>query len=294
MRFDALYDPDTGALERRIPVGRRPVFADIEVKSGCLSYRPFGETKIVSADDQSRKLLEDFLSLAEASDSEIEAYARKNGVLGLCVHGLPAGHESLRGRLSFLVALSKQKPDTRFSVFDLLSLQSIKPNPAKMDAPCFPELGSEDAPPVLSEPIRLWRVYASIAGDLLKVAASARERDRGELAETLDHWLALTPLRPCCVLDKRGRLTLRLQPANPLSALFGVLGIQLFSAASGGKSWLICSDCGKWYPPERLPRTGIHTYCQACGKNAAWRAASRRYYASKKEKKANGAQTKRG
>jgi hypothetical protein len=301
MRFGALYDSDTGALERRIPVGKRPIFADIEVKDGRLSYRPFGELKFVSADDQSRKLLENFLNLAEASDNEIQAYARKNSVLGLCAHGLPAGHESLRGRLSFLLAVAKQKPGVHFSAIDWLAVQWLKSKPAKIDAPCFPELLIPeikaallvDQPPadaellssddvVLSEPVGLWRVYALLAGELLKVAAEGCEQDRGELTETLDHWLALTPLRPCCVLDKRGRLALRLQAVNPFSALFGVLGAQLFSAASGGKSWLVCSGCGKWYQPDRQPRTGVHTYCPACGKNAAWRAASRRYYAKRK------------
>jgi hypothetical protein len=282
MRFDALYDRDTEALERRIPVDKRLVFADIEVRGGCLSYRPFGKTKFVNADDESRKLLENFLNLAEASDSEIENYARKNGVLGLCAHGLPAGHKSLRGRLTFLFALAKQKRDAHLSVFDWLSVQWLKSKPDEIDAPCFPELHRDV---VLSEPIGLWRVLALRAGELLKVAAEGREQDRGELTETLDHWLALTPLRPCCVLDKRGRLTLKLRAAHPLSALFGVLGAQLFSAASGGKSWLVCSGCGKWYRPERLPRTGTHSYCPACGKKAAWRAASRRYYADRKEKK---------
>jgi hypothetical protein len=290
MRFLQLYDRDTAALERRIPVGKRAVFQGLERKDGNLKYRPFGKQKLVDV-DESRQLLEDFLNLAEASDYEVETYAQKNGVLGLCAHALPAGHESLRGRLSFMLAVAKQSPDAYGSVFDLLAVQWLKSNPAEIDAPCFSELDSDNfsqivpSEIVLSEPIKLWRLYAHIAGELLRHAPKLKQnqQDRREVVEALDHWLALSPLRPSCVLDKRKRLTLQLRPVNSLSALFGVLGAQVFFAASGSKSLLVCSNCGKPYFPKQPPRTGEHTYCPRddC-KNAAWRAASYRHYWKRK------------
>jgi hypothetical protein len=288
-----LIDSDTGALERRIPIDERPVFREIEASGSLLRYRPLGPMKSVSVDDEPGRLLENFLDLESASDETIEKFARQSGVLGLCAHGLPAGHENLRSRLAWIVTAEKEVRKSVRTPFDQLLIEKLRPNPAAIDAPCFEPLTPKT---VFSEPLQLWRVYAASAGKLLRIAAGLSGQDRKELAETLDHWLSLTPLRLCCVLDKRGRLSLKLRPVNPLSALFGVLGIQVFFAASGSKSLLVCSNCGRPYMPKQLPRTGTHTYClRSTCKKAALRHASRRHYRKITGKEVeNGGQTQHG
>lgn len=290
--IERLQDPDTGSLGRRVPLGSRPVFVDVEVKAGQLCYHPLGEMTRAKADDE-EKILEDFLALRDAPDNEIEAYARRRGVLGLCAHGVPVGHESLRTRLAWLVALKEQWRKPVYTPFDRLLLERHRHAPVGLDAPCFPVAPARwTTATVVSEPLELWRIYAQLAGRLLKVAAEGTH-NRDTLAETLDHWLSLTPLRPCCALE-RGRLTLKFRSIHPLSGLFSVLGFQTFLAASAARSLLVCSSCGRPYMPRSVPRTGKHTYCRRCGINAAWRAASRRYYQNRKERRVdNGTQTQR-
>jgi hypothetical protein len=222
------------------------------------------------------------LTLAEAKDDEdIEAYARECGVLGLCRHGLPAGHEDLRTRLAWIAAAEKQICRPVGTIFNHLVIERLRHAPTAMDAPCFSPTPAEwRRATVLSEPLRLWRAYSQLAKELL-----VAKLDRSTLAQTLDHWLSLAPVRASCLLDKRGRLALRLEPSQPLSALFAVLGLQVFFARSGTGSLLICSSCGRPYLPKRLPRTGTHTYCLDCGIKAAQRQASRDYYRRKTEKR---------
>jgi len=282
-----LIDADTGALERRIPLGARPVFAQIEVHAGQLRYRPFGKIVWIEAENEPPRLLERFLALAEATDNEIEAYARECGILGLCRHGLSAGHESLRTRLAWIAAAEGQLRKPLRTLFDRLMIERLRAAPAAMDAPCFsPAPGKWTRDTVLSEPLVLWRAYSFVTSELL----TANFECQG-LADTLDHWLSLTPLRPSCMLDRHGRLTLRFHPVQPLSALFAMLGLQVFFTRSGSGSVLVCSGCGQPYIPKRLPRTGNHTYCPKCGIKAAWCQASRGYYERKTGKeKSDGTQ----
>ena len=172
MRLGKLFDPDTGALERRIPVGGWFVLADLHVKGDHLLYRPLGKARVVSVDNGPPRLLEDFLALADASNNEIESYARKHGVLGLCSHGLPAGHESLRVRLASWLVLGKPHP----TAFDRFFIEHLRLTRKMIDEPCFPAI--DGAQTVRSEPIRLWRVYASLAVKLLTTVNEARDEER--------------------------------------------------------------------------------------------------------------------
>jgi predicted RNA-binding Zn-ribbon protein involved in translation (DUF1610 family) len=77
-------------------------------------------------------------------------------------------------------------------------------------------------------------------------------------------------------------------------ALFPVLATETMLAVADRKI-LACSGCGRLFGARRRPTTG-DVWCPDCGKRAAWRAASHRYYASKKSKRRaiDGAQTERG
>ncbi len=127
MRLHHLYDPFSGRLERELFAGSPLVPIDMSVQGGCLRYR-FARAKVPDFEKQGRKLLTDFLALAEAEEGKIQDYAHRYGVLGLCSHWLPYGHPSLRPLMIARIAV-KAKVDFA----DLVSHAH-----AGIDAACFP------------------------------------------------------------------------------------------------------------------------------------------------------------
>jgi predicted RNA-binding Zn-ribbon protein involved in translation (DUF1610 family) len=276
-----LYNRFTGHLERGLLAGRMAVPTDINLHGGRLRYRLASVKVVQQPDRQGRKLLTDFLELAKAEDGEIQAYARKYGVLGLCSHWLPYGHPVLRPLLVARVVGRDKRADLE---------ALLKQARADIDAGCVPPGSGLDT--LFSEPLAAWRWYARRYRDLLESANTIREGERirgaagrfaqfrAVLSSDLDTWLDMAPLALRFRHAAGDPPELGLVPVNPLSALSAMIAAQVALAAHGSADLLVCSDCGQPYFPHQRPATGKHSYCPKCGRAAALRRASRRYYAT--------------
>jgi predicted RNA-binding Zn ribbon-like protein len=65
------------------------------------------------------------------------------------------------------------------------------------------------------------------------------------------------------------------------SPLFAYLSLQLVAAINGARM-AVCAECGLLYHARRRHGRRESAYCASCGKPAAWRKASKKYYAKKR------------
>lgn len=276
-----LLDPDSGRLERAMLAGQWPVWPEIKVHGGALTCQFFGDGMRYVGEGSD--LLEGFLALADAADSEVEAYARRWGILGLCRHGLPAGHTPIR-----LLISSAKITGNKTAFMQPIIRAGKEYGTSVIDEPCWSGNPSDG----WREPIELWRFYVDLARRLLLAANAGRvaERERSDsrwarlnlLAGELDRWLTIAPMQVRFIVRKR-EPRISLVPQNPISALSAVLAAQVCFAASASKDLLLCANCGRpYFPKNKPPREGTRTYCPRCGRQAALRSASAGLYARKR------------
>lgn len=247
---------------------------------GRLYYRPFptpgtdehfGPPGGIGVD-----MLGEFARLDQDKDGgSILDFARRYGVLGLCEHDLPRGHNER-------VAWGGRCRSTRRS-----------------DHARFPGEPGED----YWEPLDVWREWAARAGAILSVAANLAGgrpgvpadwdaiteagrywysenrpnslRDEGEaLAEQVDGWLGVSGAMLGARWEPgRGGLT----ATTRAEGLLGAIGLQLLLTISGADGFATCAECGSLFAPTRRPVPGRRTFCTECGQLAARRQASRDY-----------------
>jgi hypothetical protein len=213
------------------------------------------------AERPTARLLWDFAELAQAGDTEILEFAKKWGVLALCrPHLAPAG-------LCFTL---------------------------------HARLGRIECPPCGTEPLGAWRNYALLFNRELNQVQKTRSAPQmvAKVAWDVSRIaVAFGQLRPVLVQTETGELGLRIGGARVGSGLPTALGYQLLVLMAGRKRSLICAECGVWFESETPRGLGRKAYCQRCGRAAAVRAASRRYYENHKSRKRedkDGTQTQRG
>jgi hypothetical protein len=285
--FAELGDQD-GYLERAMLAGKWTRFPVVETKHGehgnLLWEIPRGKFAAVGPPREGSNFLSDFLSLEHGTASDIERYARRWGVLGLCVHNLPMGHPDLRPLFVAEWAVQQNTTQRAGGIWfaELIRMTGV---PESLDLPlCAPVLRPGRR---WSERLDAWRWYARTARRLLEMASTMRGAPDRQLAAKLETqialWLELAPMQLACV-NEGGRLQPKHVPINPVSALSAVIAAQVFFAVSGSKGMLLCSECGRVYFPKRKPPGGEGRYCPECGRAAAERAASRRYYEKQKVK----------
>ena len=234
-------------------------------------------------------LLEEFIELADASPSHIQAFARRWGMLGLCAkHDLPYIHSAV----------------------------------APADERCLPRF-YDSSLEVIWEPIGVWRALARELRALLTIAgmvlADPGQTTRAELWEDVPLWpiylrlwqVSLAPAfqvagpevppwtRP--IADQRSLLlemvsewvratdigpTIKWRDSSVSIELggFGLMGgiaVQLLFAVARTPRVATCAQCHlvKPVPGHRMgPRGEQDWYCNECGgRQAAQRAAERRY-----------------
>jgi hypothetical protein len=214
-----------------------------------------------------RRILDDFLPLADCSDKHILEFARHWGILDLCIHDVPRAHTERSYRVTAI-------PDGAVT-------------PYACSRKTFHGM--------VAESIDSWRRYARLAQALLMATASLRlgERTRpavqaalrdspfrpvwttvfsnnaqrtrlNRIRQRLEDWLAIAGVRPVPTLRGNRFETLY------MGGLFGCIGFQL-SAAISDESYELCSSCGRFYSPTRRPRAGDRRLCgnAACLARAA-------------------------
>jgi len=230
---------------------------NIRLEDGCLCYDPYPRNPKdwQWAKPANARLLWDFVQLAEANDKAILAYARQWGVLALCRHRMPAS--------IFYGFHSDDKP------------------------PGSPLEGCEA---ILCEPLNCWRDLAHIFENLLgqiehdranPVKATETTHKVNRMAANWGH------LRPVLVHTNTGELVIRLSGSFLDGGLPAALSYQLMVSWAGGKGLYTCAECGRWFKPRQGQNLRQSTYCSRCGRGAAQRAASRRYYQRRKQRLIN-------
>ena len=242
-------------------------------------------------------LIEEFVSLADASPKQIAAFARRRGVLELCAkHDLPSTHNR----------------ESSFGLQWPPSYQACGPKLQRASGKFASMRELVDAPLEAREPIVRWRALAAEASAILKLSAMLQrgepttEKDwqiafsgdafvratnrrvpwwreegsrnsrwghrrfrlmeRALIAQKVGDWVEAAGIRP---VMEWGALTPRVTfaayggPAARLT-LFGALALQLLLVACNSDGLAVCSSCGLAYAPNRRPRAGQRAYCEEC------------------------------
>jgi hypothetical protein len=295
MTLDALAGmlctPD-GTLERPVVAEPLRVPEFMEIEGDRLIYSWYGDRDRIEHGwaPPARKMLEDFLALADGPTPRILAFAHKWGPLYICErHGLPLSHALQTSGGMCLAPEVEWRPDWYW------------------------------------EPLAAWHRYAGLALGCLHVAAALRDGKPGDGEDWERINTGLGALLPVPVPQSRGwdpvewqqtllphiadywltqlaHVGLRIVwdpevggPAIKLvgerSELFGALGLQLVFAMSGTGGFVTCSGCGTPYSPRRQPPARRRHYCPECGRKAAVREAQIRfraehpdYYAARKRR----------
>jgi hypothetical protein len=249
-----------GSLERSFPTAKIEVPEDVVLDRTNLVWKTGATAKKV---EPGKPMLLDFISLNDADDMGILKYARRWGVLALCVHQLPSTHNL---------------PS------DFLTRKA------------------EWCQPTCREPLDVWRAFSRRAGLVVNVAAHLNQgklfdpqqwlqtvweldapgeslppkqvlmgiygttsKQRSRLAMLVNEWLWLADVRPALLWNKEVN-ALQLNFGSPYSGtLFGALGIELMLAVSGQGDFATCSGCGQPYlRAKRRPKAGQENYCTDC------------------------------
>ncbi|MFQ5875601.1 MAG: hypothetical protein ACE5JL_17635 [Dehalococcoidia bacterium] len=224
-----------------------------------------------------------FIKLSTGED--VERFARRHGVLEFCKHRLPASHNP-RAMSMPLIGLFRSP-----SVW--------KPMEAGMERGegfVIEERGERPwCEPTGIELIEDWLFWARMARSIVNIALAlghnrpssaedwnvilTQDDDAPRLVETLvsRQWVAQIYLAEAVNLWLRiadVRPTVSWQIGSDMPSLefptteFGVLGVQLLTAITGGQRLTVCDGCGKPYMREgRRPQAGRANYCSVCRQN---------------------------
>jgi hypothetical protein len=207
-------------------------------------------------------MLEDFVRLADAPAETILAYARRFGLLGIGVAGVPptfvrraflepepvaAWRTLARQTRALLNVAARLRQDESGRVEDwqaLLPGRSIvlvgDPSQTQWDA----------------------AIKAAPAG----VHVFSRINEQQVLSWNLEQLIVLSEVHPRPLWDpSAGRLQLGLGGQG----LLGALVLQTVIAIAGLDGLGLCSACGEAYVPTRRPVTGTRHYCARCRSNGA-------------------------
>ena len=292
----SLSNPETGRLEAVMPADHLWVAGNAEIEGTDLHFHWRSARHLRPPSS----LLERFLGLR--SDEGILRFAEKFGPMdprGLHlseyqeIKARPGGHaealtywrhvqqESL-AMLSLIAAVRERQSPKKETFADLYE-RGMLPLVSSLTLAKPGKL-----PPILGN----WETCS--LKDRLSTARSVFQ----EKVRTFVRHCGLKPA--LAVESKRGgfRMELVFQDARAdfrgsgLS-LFGVLTVQLMSAATGS-ALAICSACGNFFVPKRRqPAFGKRRYCGACGRAAALRDAKADYRERQRNKSSSASQQKR-
>ena len=235
--------------------------SEVRLTEGGILWR-FGEGHEI----RTRGMLDGFTAIRDAEGAL--AFARRWGVLGLCVHGLPRMHPPLDDR----------------------------------GFPCDQPIAYDDWH---VEPIEWWLSYVSTFRALLSIGAKVQlgevpgeeywdgvfdsrvsewtddewsriEHHREALASEIDKWMSVGWVRPHFDWSEDSP---RLSLEGPT---FGLLAVQLMFAVSASNSLDVCANCGRAHLRRRKSHAKGQAYCdlEDC-QRAAGRDRQRRSRARK-------------
>lgn len=257
---------EQGRLDRPLPIGQWWAPKKVRVVEDRLTWEWEDSHDVWQAGSEG-ELLPRFTQLRTADTEAIAAFARSWGVLFICTHGLPAGHNPDPYQISYSGPLG------------------CRPLGWAREQPRGGRRPDEYA---FWEPVETWRHFARQAGALLSISSSLHQGDPtsnedwatfyewnteeagrfkastrrlGEEAWFLvggavQEWLMLGNVRPTFVPP--GRVEFH------GGGLFGALAVQLAFACANAAGVAICAECQSPYFTKRKSRKGRRTFCPEC------------------------------
>lgn len=267
---------DSGSLERPLPLVRlgniTPVVSLVEQSDEFFlewhwSRAPSEEEK--PRDTDKRSLLDAFIKLDGATPEAYLKFARQYGVLLLCEHGVPTGHnpEAFQRAGCSPTGLEPVSVWRHFArhIKATLSIAGSLHRKEIGSAEDWATIFEEN--PDVTKPIPWWE--RSPEAD--KLALTDIVQEYLELGNVSPRFWWINDI-PTITLDGPGVL--------------GTLAVQLAFAVSASAGLAVCGHCGQPYFPERKPAIGRRNYCQECrDRGEPQRAASRDWQRGKRAKK---------
>jgi hypothetical protein len=284
----------------RLPVGY--LFPPTKVWSeGNLLCAAIGRRRAPNRPD--RTFLANFIEHSQSGNEAILRFAKRWGVLGICMHGLPASHSG--GRELDLGWFGWEKPDwpvggcwpvTRSDLTTVEPFAAWRRLGERLGALCsiatslqndglgrlddwqkvygpWPIRGREY--PALDSRFHPF-LDPTLSND--EIAAPSWGRTRGQQRHSVacctNNLLSLVQVRADVSWGSRGPATFTLGVG---SGIFGALVWQLVLFVGESQNLEECSECGVPYLPKRKPRSGQDHFCEGCGRRAACRRAQKRY-----------------
>ena len=205
-------------------------------------------------------------------------FAKKYGMLQICRHGLPYSHAPA------CLASSQRSgwnPEWREPLEGWF--HQAKRARAILGLSAAIQIGDERAPVGSKDD---WTfLYERREGkasidELMQDFIAKPSLAKNFLASDINNWLVEGNVRPTISWGEEEALGFSLNAST-----FGLLGVQLMTAASRVQDVYFCDGCGNPYSrKKRKPQAGRHQYCEACGEQAASKNRQARYRQKERDK----------
>lgn len=220
----------------------------------------FGPIKVLALPVQTgvkSPLLIDFVTLAERSDQQIAAFARKWGLLHPCAHNMPRTHpplpgEARRGRFCDTVdpdAVAGAEPLAVWRLWSSMGQAVIRIASRQ-------SIGTTDGVETNGD-LSDWQML--LPNDQIRgVTSGTLDAAKGRLATVVEMWLRIGAVQP------------RVDPLKPPHLvvsgvdLFGAIALQLAMVVTSTTGLAFCAGCGNAFVPNRRPAARRRRYCETC------------------------------
>lgn len=271
-KASGLEDPVTGRLERPVVENKLLVSPEVRLDGERLVWSPYGGK--IRQVTPGPGMFERFLGLSDAPAKKILGYAKRWGVLEVCIHDLPAKHDGVCEQLRPVDSEERDFWEPlatwRRIAVHARALISVA---VKLEDETGP--GSKEERAMLRQQPAQMKEEEAILSEWCPVDLapflSNRVR-RGMLVLAVNNWLDMGGVRPA--LSWPGwHFELRSR------GLYGALGIQLMMAIASSDGFALCSGCGAVFSPEKHPAVGKRRFCEECReKGIPMKLASRDYW----------------
>jgi hypothetical protein len=264
-----------GALYDAEGRSHRPIAPDwwerphrIELVDGRL-VPYYGDSSFISAQPE---MLERFLRLANASDAEILAFARRFGMLDLCAHGRPRRHDVVTGRgpACELTVVRRGRRDgtEEFRLWRPSGRDEFDPQTIVSEG--------------VERPIA-WRKLAAQFVSLIEAATQPIDVLRRlpweqDPSIPMHRLVRLADVRPMWHVPRPARGDSPQLLLGSFSLLGALTVATLYAAVGGGRGLALCANCGDWFARAGGSRSGRHAWCPKPGCQRAKLAAASRAY----------------
>ena len=319
----ALYDGQSHLKPNELSplIGGWVIPEDMRVDDGILFWRwgNFGDPITPDQRTMRMEILDKFLCINDAEDEVILNYAQRWGVLGLCEHGFPFGHELFSeekiegfkygGRIGVCVPKPVQhyNPESlerwrhysrqmRAIVALATTLRNLKPEnirlPKKFDPKGFrvEKIARDDGsfrstvhiPSYLPGKPEDWTTLFQDGGSFITGVYDPVKMGQSLLSLVIGEWLYKSDVRPH-FLWFGDKSSFELRSDAFAHGLFSILTIQLMLLINGSPDYALCSGCSQPLLLRKGQSRARKSFCKDCGLKASRKESVKRYLQQERE-----------